>query len=472
LITGLAGAALALIGGPAAAQESACDPAAEICLLTPGPWLSPQYLRYSAPASMPGTPRVRWSQGKRSGNAAQATILSERDGVRSWSLKLPSGIRGGPLSLRARIGGPTLERIDAARVQARVGSLRARIRKRTGSFIASLNLTTVRRPVQARLQLRLLGRRRSTQRVLGRWRIRRRVAAGANRELVLRADLERAQRLCVLHRGCRVELSARVRALGFGLGRAADRRRVAPLWRPDLGAAKRFARGRGGPVSFSIIEPNGRQSGYRSSATAPAASLTKPILMTAFLRRPGVRGRSLNAYERDLLGRMIRVSDDPAAITVRQLAGEEAITDLVRAAGMRDSSFYGSRGFVGGLSRISARDQAGFFHSIKGLLPSRHRSFAGGLLAAIAPSQRWGVAAARPRDWELMFKGGWGIGDDSGPGTVNHQSALLERGRCRIALSILTEHNGSHEHGTATLRGVAERLLDGARRLRCRPPGR
>ena len=450
---------------PAGAEQAPCDPATGVCLLTAGPWLSPQHLRYAGPATLPDSLRVRWSQGRSSGNAAASTAPPEQDGVRIWSAKLPAGIHPGPLNLRARVRGSAVERVDEARVRPRAGPLGLTLRKRSGSFIAGLALS-VRDRVQVSLRLRLIGRRPAGRRVLRSWTRVRTVAAGG-RGLELSAEISRAQRLCVTYRACKLAASARVRALGYGLGRDTEGRRVAPLWRPALGAARRYARSREVPVSFSVIEPNGRQSGYRSTVTMPAASLTKPILMAAFLRRPSVRDRSLSASERDVVGRMIRVSDDPAAITVRQWAGSEAITGLVNEAGMRDSSFYGSIGFAGGLSRISARDQARFFHSIERYLPDRHRRFATDLLAGIAPSQRWGVAEARPGGWRLMFKGGWGIGDSSGPGTVDHQSALLRRGRCRIGLSILSEHNRSHDYGKTTLRGVAERLLKRASRVRC-----
>ncbi len=123
-------------------------------------------------------------------------------------------------------------------------------------------------------------------------------------------------------------------------------------------------------------------------------------------------------------------------------------------------------GWIGGQSQISARDQARFFHRYPRYLPKRHRRFARRLLASIVPWQRWGIADARPSGWRLYFKGGWGIEDD-GVGTVNHQVAFLERGRCRIALAILTEHNPSDVDGTETLRGVAKRLLRGIRRAPC-----
>jgi hypothetical protein len=77
------------------------------------------------------------------------------------------------------------------------------------------------------------------------------------------------------------------------------------------------------------------------------------------------------------------------------------------------------------------------------------------LLNSIVPSQRWGIARARPPGWALYFKGGWGDGD----GDVDHQAALLQRGEQRVAVAIMTTANPSHAYGKETLRGVAVRLL-------------
>ena len=75
----------------------------------------------------------------------------------------------------------------------------------------------------------------------------------------------------------------------------------------------------------------------------------------------------------------------------------------------------------------------------------------------IVSSQRWGVGAARPRGWDLYFKGG---GRD-GSGSVEHQGALLVRGRRRVAFAVTTTSSPSHAYGKATLAGVARRLLRG-----------
>ena len=78
-------------------------------------------------------------------------------------------------------------------------------------------------------------------------------------------------------------------------------------------------------------------------------------------------------------------------------------------------------------------------------------------LKTVTKSQRWGIGKATPRGWTAYFKGGWG----SGTGRVDHQVALLTRGRERVSVAVLTVTNGTHKTGKATLRGVFLRLLRG-----------
>jgi hypothetical protein len=230
-------------------------------------------------------------------------------------------------------------------------------------------------------------------------------------------------------------------------------RAAAATWAPDVAAARAYAAGRPGTVSFAVRE-GGRSWSWRGARTVPAASLMKTMFLAAYVRRDDVRGRPLRAGERALLDPMIRRSDDVAATRVRDLVGDARLRRLARAAGMRDFSPRA----VWGLSRTSARDQVELFRRLDGLLPARHRAYANRLLETVVPSQRWGVGAvALPAGWTLRFKGGWG----SGSGAVDHQSALLLGDGRRVALSITTTDDGSHAAGKETLRGVAARLLRG-----------
>ncbi len=228
---------------------------------------------------------------------------------------------------------------------------------------------------------------------------------------------------------------------------------AAEPWRPHISDAATWAARRRGQVSFSVRTPT-RAWGLRATRTFPSASVLKPMLMVAFLRTSAVRSRALRRAERSMLTRLITRSDNPAANRLIAIVGADGLKRLARRAGMR--SFVPVTG-LWGLSSITAADQTRFFLGLHALLPARHRAYAMALLAAIVPSQRWGIGRVDVRGWRLYFKGGWG----SGTGAVNHQVALLRRGEQRLSLAILTRNSASHAYGKETLRGVAARLLRG-----------
>lgn len=231
-------------------------------------------------------------------------------------------------------------------------------------------------------------------------------------------------------------------------------------WRPDVERARRYARSRAGEVSFAFVDLKGRSHKYRAGETAPLASVFKTMLLAAYLRQKDVRDRDLRERDRDLLGPMIRVSDNEAATEVNSIVGAGAIERLARRAGMRRFSY---DPVVWGNSRGAPRELARYIQRIDQVIPRRHESYARKLLSSIVSGQRWGVGEARPKGWKLYFKGGWG----SGTGLVNHQIALLERGRCAVAMALFTTNSPSHSYASRTLEGLAGRLIKGIRGTGC-----
>jgi hypothetical protein len=228
-------------------------------------------------------------------------------------------------------------------------------------------------------------------------------------------------------------------------------------WRPGVGRATRYARDRAGDVRFAMIGLHGGMSRFHAGRNAPMASVFKVMLLVAYLHQPSVRDRNLRESDTDLLGPMIRRSDNVAATRVRDIVGRRRIERLANRAHMRSFRYHDTWG----LSRTDARDQAPFMYRLERYLPGRHEHYARHLLSSIVSSQRWGVADVRPDGWKLRFKGGWG----SGSGAVNHQVAFLDRKGWRVALAILTEGSPTHDYGKETLKGVAKRLLRGLPRL-------
>jgi hypothetical protein len=200
-----------------------------------------------------------------------------------------------------------------------------------------------------------------------------------------------------------------------------------------------------------VIDQRGRHYGYHAASTAPAASVFKVMLLASFLRMQ--EGRDLSRRDRDLLAPMIRRSDSVAATEVRDLVGRRRIERLARVAGMRDFRYR----WVWGESRTSPRDQVDFMDHLMAYIPKEHRAYSRYLLSHVIRSQRWGIGRVVPAGWTLYLKGGWG----SGSGRVDHQVALLRRGRHRIALALFTQFDPDHAYGKQTLRGLAARLLRG-----------
>jgi beta-lactamase family protein len=178
------------------------------------------------------------------------------------------------------------------------------------------------------------------------------------------------------------------------------------------------------------------------------------MLLVAYLNRASVRDRAIRDADRALLGPMIRRSDNAAASRVLGLVGASGVYRVAKRAGMEH---FVLRLPIWGHSEITARDQARFFRRLDAHVTSRHRGYARFLLAHVIPSQRWGIPPVVPDGYRIFFKGGWG----SGTGRVTHQVALLEKSETRISLAILTEFNPSQRYGTATIRGIARRLLRG-----------
>jgi len=224
-------------------------------------------------------------------------------------------------------------------------------------------------------------------------------------------------------------------------------------WRDGLDEAAAYARSRSGTVAFAVSTQRGA-AGSGLDRAYDSASVTKAMLLTAYLRRPPVRSRALRPSDRNLLTPMIRWSSNRNASRVDQLLGPGALERLARRAGM---TAFSTLPECWSCSRITARDQSRYFLAIDRLLPRRHRAYGMGLLERVVPRQRWGVALAAPKGWRLYFKGGW-------TRRVDHQVALLARGHRRVAVAVLTSGSPSHAYATETLRGVFGRLLAPLRR--------
>lgn len=220
----------------------------------------------------------------------------------------------------------------------------------------------------------------------------------------------------------------------------------------DVRDARRFAADRAGTVSFALADGRERVRGTDLNRRFASASVTKAMLLVAYLRQLVRDGERLSEGARSLLEPMIRSSDNAAASQIERLLAPEALDRLAKRAGMTRFSYAGDWANA----QVTAADQARLFLRADQLTPSGYRGYARRLLSGIVPAQSWGIpAAARPR-WDVFFKSGWRPGAG---GELVHQAALLEWRDRRLSIAVLSDGNPTHAYGTATVRGIAARLL-------------
>ena len=221
---------------------------------------------------------------------------------------------------------------------------------------------------------------------------------------------------------------------------------------PRLNAAKVFASGRLGRVSFAVLDTAGALTCYRCQASYHSASVVKAMLLVAYLNRLANEDEPLPADHEAYLETMIRVSDNGAASAVYAHVGDQGLFELSRQAGMADFDVSGSWGSA----RITAADQALFFARIPELTAPAYRDYVRALLSSVVAAQSWGIPQVSRPDWQTFFKGGWLT---TRRGSLVHQVARLESGSSALTIAILTDGNPSDAYGRETIRAIASRLL-------------
>jgi D-alanyl-D-alanine dipeptidase len=258
-----------------------------------------------------------------------------------------------------------------------------------------------------------------------------------------------ARRIRILSGGL-TTVSVRVRAgRGCRMTRHALPARFPPTDR--IRAVRRFLEKRGGVNSWSLVDSWGRVHGFAPHRVYVSASLVKAMLLVAYLR--GIGNRMPDGAERASLGPMITESSNDAADAIYYRVGDAGLYGVAKLGHMAHFSVAG----YWGNAQFSAEDQARYFNRIDRLVPQRSRRYARGLLSSIVSYQRWGFSSfAGAAGFRTFFKGGW---RGTGAGQLVHEAALFERGDTRLSMAVLTDANPSHDYGTETLRGVAQRVF-------------
>jgi len=216
-------------------------------------------------------------------------------------------------------------------------------------------------------------------------------------------------------------------------------------------SAWRYARDRGGIVSFSAVDSQGRLRSREGARAFAAASVVKAMVLAAELNRLARSGTPLDDNTASTLEAMITYSDNAAADAIFARVGDAGLEAIAKRAGMEGFEISG----YWGNAQITADDMARFFADLGGMFEPRHRDYGRELLASVISSQSWGIPVAAGNDWAVRFKGGW-LPDKA----LVHQAAELRGGGLRLSLAILTDEQPSFDYGIETIEGIAARLLD------------
>ena len=209
-----------------------------------------------------------------------------------------------------------------------------------------------------------------------------------------------------------------------------------------------WARDREGDVGVAVVNSRGVLRGYNAHRQFQSASLSKAMLLVAYLRRHPRPAPAMRAT----LTTMIEESDNASADIVYDVVGNSGLRSVARIAGMRD--FETGTSWID--AEVTAADQARFFYRYQRYLPARSMAFARRLLSSIIAEQRWGIpAAAGPAGWNVFFKGGW-LGEDN---TVMNQAAWLERDGVHWSLAVLSDDNPTSSYGWQTQKGITGLLI-------------
>jgi len=223
-----------------------------------------------------------------------------------------------------------------------------------------------------------------------------------------------------------------------------------------VAAAKSFAAGRSGSVSFAVIGPDGDARGIGMKTQYSSASVSKALLLAAYLHAH--KGK-IDAATKGELAAMVTASDNSAADAIYARVGDAGLEGAARRAGMHD--FDPTPGFWGG-AKITALDMAKFFHRLDHNLAGPHRDYGKHLLASIIEPERWGIPQGAGHGWKVWFKGGWRPGGEAenSSGAVSHQAALLRyRNGVEVSICVLTDETPGEGGGYTTIEGIASRLL-------------
>lgn len=218
----------------------------------------------------------------------------------------------------------------------------------------------------------------------------------------------------------------------------------------DPAAAEAYAKTREGTVGFAISDSSGNITAkYNENQKGYGASITKALVLAAVLKK----FNNLSSSQKNLLSNMIKNSDNNSANTLYSSITDADVKKVASDAGMTNFELRtksASAGYVLGPSQVTAADLAKLFAKIIDLIPSKHRTYAKGLMGDIQGEGVFGVVKV---DSSAYGKNGWNSAEH-----VAHSGG--NSGGRGIAITVFNSSKGD-AYNKETINKVAEKLMTG-----------
>ncbi len=216
-------------------------------------------------------------------------------------------------------------------------------------------------------------------------------------------------------------------------------------------------------IGFAVYDETGaRRAYYKANTRNSGGSITKSMLLVAYLRQIGRHKPSSAA--RGELAAMIKRSDNDAANWVySQLNRPRVETNRVaRDADMTRFTLVVQPGYpyVIGQSAITAKDFASFFSKIFTMVPSAQRNFAKYLLAHLSDDDQKGMLQAGIHG-VVYSKEGWTATDPGYAGYpyIVNQVARFNYGHTWYSVAVTVGHIADEATGETITKNIVHALV-------------
>ena len=220
-------------------------------------------------------------------------------------------------------------------------------------------------------------------------------------------------------------------------------------------ALQPVARTDGGEISVGVVnESTGTEALYHADRLYHSASIVKADILAALLYQHQVARTAISPADRALATTMIENSNDSAATRLWRAIGRGSGLAAANKALLLRHTVPGSADDWG-LTRTTVGDQlqllADLTSEASPLAPAS-RDYELGLMANVAPAQRWGVAAAATPGTGEAVKNGWL--PDPKLWAINSMGVIQRRGE-ELLIVVLSKDNPTEAAGIAVARAAA-----------------